>query len=258
MPSDPDPSSGTGRGLMVVAAVATSCAILVSAVVEWTRPRQLAVAQLDHLRDVAIGAGLAEPSAALSEQEWMDAVTQLEPRVVDLKSDRYSEDLEPAIVMEAGDDAYEKLPIPPVADIAGLKEVPRYHVVFWRGAGRADAQLILPVSGQGMWSMIKGYVAVQSDLATLERLHISEHGETPGVGDRIEDPAWLGQWRGKKVSDLGWTLRLKNQNSAGAKQYEFDAISGATVTADAVSEMLRFWLGDQGYGPLLAHLRRTL
>jgi Na+-transporting NADH:ubiquinone oxidoreductase subunit C len=39
-----------------------------------------------------------------------------------------------------------------------------------------------------------------------------------------------------------------------ASPYEVDAISGATVTSNGVANMLRYWLGDHGYGPFLARL----
>jgi Na+-transporting NADH:ubiquinone oxidoreductase subunit C len=35
-----------------------------------------------------------------------------------------------------------------------------------------------------------------------------------------------------------------------------DALTGATLTARGVTHMLQFWLGDDGYGPLLSRLER--
>ena len=34
-----------------------------------------------------------------------------------------------------------------------------------------------------------------------------------------------------------------------------DAITGATYTSRGVENLVRFWLGPQGYGPYLKHLR---
>jgi Na+-transporting NADH:ubiquinone oxidoreductase subunit C len=34
-----------------------------------------------------------------------------------------------------------------------------------------------------------------------------------------------------------------------------DAITGATVTSSALGDIVRYWLGDDGYGPFLATLR---
>ncbi len=37
--------------------------------------------------------------------------------------------------------------------------------------------------------------------------------------------------------------------------FEVDGISGATRTGDGVTNMLRFWLGDYGFGPFLERIR---
>jgi Na+-transporting NADH:ubiquinone oxidoreductase subunit C len=37
--------------------------------------------------------------------------------------------------------------------------------------------------------------------------------------------------------------------------HEIDGITGATVTSNGVANMLRYWLGDHGFGPFLHRLR---
>ena len=37
--------------------------------------------------------------------------------------------------------------------------------------------------------------------------------------------------------------------------WSVDGLSGATLTADGVSNMVQYWLGEQGFGPFLARLR---
>jgi Na+-transporting NADH:ubiquinone oxidoreductase subunit C len=37
--------------------------------------------------------------------------------------------------------------------------------------------------------------------------------------------------------------------------FEVDGISGATHTSNGVANMLRFWMGEDGFGPFLAKLR---
>jgi Na+-transporting NADH:ubiquinone oxidoreductase subunit C len=39
-------------------------------------------------------------------------------------------------------------------------------------------------------------------------------------------------------------------------EYEVDGITGATRTSNAVTGMVRFWLGPDGYGPLIDAIRR--
>jgi Na+-transporting NADH:ubiquinone oxidoreductase subunit C len=38
-------------------------------------------------------------------------------------------------------------------------------------------------------------------------------------------------------------------------EWSIDGLSGASLTADGVSNMVRYWLGEQGFGPFLARLR---
>ena len=40
-----------------------------------------------------------------------------------------------------------------------------------------------------------------------------------------------------------------------AAGHQVDALTGATVTANAVTALLQYWFGPGGYGPLLNRLR---
>ena len=42
---------------------------------------------------------------------------------------------------------------------------------------------------------------------------------------------------------------------SAAAQHEVDAITGATVTTDAVTQLIRYWFGPNGYGPFIDYLR---
>ena len=37
--------------------------------------------------------------------------------------------------------------------------------------------------------------------------------------------------------------------------YQVDGVSGATLTGNGVSNLLRYWLGDHGFGPYLDKVR---
>ena len=39
-------------------------------------------------------------------------------------------------------------------------------------------------------------------------------------------------------------------------QYQVDGLAGATLTSVGVSNLLQFWLGERGFGPYLANVRR--
>ena len=37
--------------------------------------------------------------------------------------------------------------------------------------------------------------------------------------------------------------------------YEVDGLSGATITSKGVSNLLAFWLGNEGFGPFINNLK---
>jgi Na+-transporting NADH:ubiquinone oxidoreductase subunit C len=56
-----------------------------------------------------------------------------------------------------------------------------------------------PISGKGLWSTIKGYLALEKDLSTLAGVTFYEHGETPGLGGEVETDWFQQNFRGKSV-----------------------------------------------------------
>jgi Na+-transporting NADH:ubiquinone oxidoreductase subunit NqrC len=42
----------------------------------------------------------------------------------------------------------------------------------------------------------------------------------------------------------------------GTGEFEVDGISGATRSSSGVGNLVRFWLGENGFGPFLARLRQ--
>lgn len=233
------------RTLLTVAAVALVCSAMVATAVYLLRPMQKAYAQLD--RNRAILAAIGVDTAAMDDRTVVSAFLELDARLVDLALDDFTP--APAMTTPWG---YDHWSGPDQAEETPATLVPVY--VGWRD-GALD-RLVLPVHGSGMWSTIYAYVALQPDLATIAELVIYRHGETPGIGDRIEEPGWLARWSGKRIEDDAGTLRLDVVRNPHDSAYQVDLISGASVTSDAVGDLLRHWLGADGYGPLLQRLRQ--
>jgi Na+-transporting NADH:ubiquinone oxidoreductase subunit C len=127
-------------------------------------------------------------------------------------------------------------------------------VYLVHGSGGLE-RIVLPVHGKGMWSTIYAYIVLQSDLLTVAAIAIHGHGETPGIGDRIQDPGWLASWQGKRLYDATGQVRIQvTKDTSIEAEYRIDAISGATVTSESVGELVRFWMGPEGYQPLLQRL----
>lgn len=143
----------------------------------------------------------------------------------------------------------------PERDLAGLGEVESVAEVYELRRGDRLELVVLPVRGTGYQSLIKGYLVLQEDLETVAALTFHEQNETPGIGAKIVDKAWQALWIGKRVTDADGAIRIKAVRGDSAGVHEVDGITGATRTMNGINNMLRFWLGPDGYGPYLARLK---
>lgn len=117
---------------------------------------------------------------------------------------------------------------------------------------------ILSVRGNGLWDEIWGNIALESDLNTIAGAAFDHKGETPGLGAEIKDnPKFSQQFSGKKIYANSEFVSI-DVVKGGAKadnQHAVDGISGATVTADGVAEML--YRGIKYYEPYLSQLQQS-
>lgn len=114
---------------------------------------------------------------------------------------------------------------------------------------------ILPLYGNGLWNNIWAYIALNNDMETIEGIKFDHVGETPGLGARITGQDVQMRYKGKKILDdegkfMSVTM-LKGENNApeSINAHEVDGMSGATLTADGVNDMMEKYLGYylQGY-----------
>ena len=116
-------------------------------------------------------------------------------------------------------------------------------------------QVILPIEGAGLWATMYGFLAVERDGNTVRGLQFYEHGETPGLGDGVDKPAWRGQWVGKKLYDANGHPQIEVvKGQAPENDYQIDGLAGATLTGRGVSIFVRHWIGEDGFGPYLKQL----
>lgn len=234
------------RTLAVAVFVALVCSAIVSSAVYLLRPMQQGYALVERNRAVLDAAGWL-PGDGLSDREVVERFLDLEAHVVDVTTGAY--------VPELDGHAFDHWR--PVATANGsdntAESTDRVPVYIVRDDDRLE-RIVLPVHGPGMWSTIYGYVALDADLATVSDIVFFQHGETPGVGDRIEDPEWRDEWQGKKIYGSDGSVRI-DVVKGGESEFEVDLISGASVTCDAVGSFVRNWFSAEGYRPFLERLR---
>jgi len=115
---------------------------------------------------------------------------------------------------------------------------------------------IVSTTGKGLWDVIWGCIAIEDDMNTIAGVSFDHKAETPGLGAEIKDnSAWARQFNGKKLYDNG-DFRSVFVRKGGARDatYEVDGISGATITANGVTEMLE--RGIKYYEPFFNSLSK--
>ena len=105
---------------------------------------------------------------------------------------------------------------------------------------------VIPVYGMGLWGPISGYIALNDDKATVYGAYFNHEGETAGLGAEIKDSqAWQEQFRGKKLfygtDRSGIALSVVKKVDDASTQV--DAVTGATLTSNGVTDMLKECLG---------------
>ena len=104
---------------------------------------------------------------------------------------------------------------------------------------------IIPISGKGLWSTMKGYFAIGEDKNSTLGIVFYEHGETPGLGAEVDKPWFQNQFKidkGKKIFDENQNLvsiTVNKKKNTDGKKHEVDGITGATVTSDGVTKFLK-------------------
>ncbi len=117
---------------------------------------------------------------------------------------------------------------------------------------------ILSVQGKGLWDVIWGNIALEKDMKTIAGVDFDHKGETPGLGAEIKDnAAWKKQFVGKSIFDSADNYTGIAVMKGGAKEptWQVDGISGATITADGVGEMLK--RGLNYYGPVIKKMKKS-
>jgi Na+-transporting NADH:ubiquinone oxidoreductase subunit C len=107
------------------------------------------------------------------------------------------------------------------------------------GEGEDAGAVAVEVAGKGAWGPVRGFLALESDWATVRGITFHDHQETPGLGGEISEEPFRRQFRGKRLfADDGTPgIRIVARDAEGPT--EVDAISGATITCNRVEAMLR-------------------
>ncbi len=249
-------NDGTKKTLIVAFSLCIVCSVIVSTAAVLLKPAQEANKTLDRKRNILAAAGMLDESLTVDEQ-----FAKVSSRVVDLRTGKFSDDIDPESYdqRKAAKNPAASQSLSSEQDIAKINRREHYALVYIVGAddGQFD-KIILPIHGAGLWSTLYGFIALESDANTVAGLGFYEHGETPGLGGEVDNPRWKSQWPGKEVyrdgeAALGLIKGSVDTSSASAP-WQIDGLSGATLTSRGVSNLVQFWLGDNGFALFLDNL----
>lgn len=251
----------TARTLTVALLVCLVCSVFVAGAAVALKPTQVENSLLDKQRSILAIAGLGAPSMSSAQVKDMFKST-IKARLVDLESGTFSDARDPVTFdpVKASKDPKLSAVLKGSEDIAGIKRQERFSTVYVVETEGQVETLILPVRGYGLWSTLHGFIAVKGDLNTVVGMGFYQHGETPGLGGEVDNPKWKGQWPGKTLFDEDGKLAVQIVKGGVDAQspkavHQVDGLAGATLTSNGVDNLLKFWLGQNGFGPFIANLR---
>lgn len=251
------------KALIVVLAVSLACSILVSTASITLMPIQLLNQKVERSRHIVALSGLVPADEELSNDDILQAVEQLDVRVINIDTGEFDDSIDPEQfdARAAVNNPDLSVAIPATDDLARLGRRAQHAIVYLVWEGKELKRVILPIHGQGMWSTLHGLLALEADLNTIAAVTFYEQGETAGLGDQITRPDWQAKWQGRKLlNDQGEvSFRVASGSVAEgtpAARHQVDAMSGATVTGDSVTRLMQFWFGANGYQAFLNNLTK--
>ena len=245
------------KTLIVAISLCLVCSALISFSAVELRDLQEANKTLDKQNKILSAAGLLEEGIDTSI-----LFESINTKIVNLETGLFDQNINIADYEEG---SFSRNPSTSIelsydVDIALLKRIENFQTVYLHYEGELLNAIILPVRGYGLWGTMKGYLALEPNFKTIIGLEFFDHKETPGLGGEIDNPKWKAIWKGKEVySDNGDVLisviKGSVDKSSNNSKYQVDGLSGATITSNGVSNLLSFWLGDMGYGPLIDNMK---
>ena len=224
--------------------ICLACSISLAGVSEGLRAKKEQNAALDVKKNILKAVELRTPlgkKATVSEIE-----------------DTYARLIEEKVIDKNGNIIEGKSP----SEIQDGEEM--YPIYIYK-EGQQVISYAFPIVGKGLWSTLYGYLALEPDAKKVRGITYYKHGETPGLGAEIEKDWFQNNfkdnkyiWDDKKdqlrpIQVMKGKVADKISDPEKAKYY-VDGISGATMTAKGVTEMIDREV--KKYDPFLTKVRR--
>lgn len=247
------PKDSTPKTLFVAITLCLFCSMIVAAAAVSLRPLQ----EANKLRDMRVNilqvAGLYDKNRDVNE-----IFAAFTPKIVDLEAGTFTDRFDTEIfdpVAAARDPQTSIALTDDPAIISRRGNFARVYLLHDQ-AGALD-RVIVPIYGAGLWGRMYGFIALEEDGNEIYGLQFYQHAETPGLGDKVDAPDWRQSWQGQRLRDEAGALKIaisRSVPSVEMQPHHIDGLAGATLTARGVDNLVRFWMGEQGFGPFLENL----
>lgn len=245
------------KTLIVALLLCIVCSVVVSTAAVVLKPAQARNQSLDMKRNILAAAGMLDETREIEEQ-----FERIETRVVDLRTGRFSDAVDPSAYdqRKAAKKPELSTVLAPQEDVARIHRREHYAEVYLvEDENGAIDRIILPIRGYGLWGTLYGFIALEGDANTVAGIGFYEHKETPGLGGEVDNPIWKRHWPGKKIYRDGEleieVIKGRVDPANDQSTWRVDGLAGATLTTRGVSHLVQFWLGENGFESFLEKLK---
>ena len=129
-------------------------------------------------------------------------------------------------------------------EITKIKKGDKASLPLFVGSNDNQKYYIIPMYGKGLWDAIWGYMAVDEQMI-IKGVYFDHKAETPGLGANIKLRYFMDDFIGESIAPngkFGGVSVVKGNNdplNEDKSDAEVDALAGATITGNGVSEMIK-------------------
>jgi len=122
------------------------------------------------------------------------------------------------------------------------KDAKEGRLALFRCKVDGETKYVIPIYGNGLWGPINCFIAINGDKTTVFGIYFNHESETAGLGAEIKDNAsWQAKFKGKHLfaGNERQKISLSVLKKITDNSTQVDAVTGATLTSNGVTEMFQ-------------------
>ena len=122
------------------------------------------------------------------------------------------------------------------------KDAKEGRLALFRCKVDGETKYVIPIYGNGLCGPINCFIAINGDKTTVFGIYFNHESETAGLGAEIKDNAsWQAKFKGKHLfaGNERQKISLSVLKKITDNNTQVDAVTGATLTSNGVTEMFQ-------------------